>query len=227
VGIIVIGVLIALGAEQVVESWQWREKVAIAKKSIDFEVNTQLDYSEEVVGFARCAPLYVDALESAIIRHDSGAIGKLHDVQPPFDPHPWRSTAWASAMSTQVTDHFERGELSQYALMFNSFEDIRVLQNSILSNFAEATTGRLGGPLDAASINVQLSAAERLRTELGLQAIIARALLEIADGSRNTGFEWKPIRRAKLQRVITRIEPEERLCERTAKAVSAAAGKAS
>ena len=79
VGIIVIGVLIALSAEQVVEDWQWHQKLAAAKKSIDFELNAQLDYSEEVVGLARCAPLFVGALESAILRHDSSAISKLSD----------------------------------------------------------------------------------------------------------------------------------------------------
>ena len=219
VGIIVIGVLIALGAEQMVETWRWHEKVAAAKKSIDFELNAQLDYSEEVMGLARCAPLFVDALESAIQRHDSRAIGKLHDTQPPFVPHPWRSTAWQSAMSTQVADHFERGELSQYAFMFTSFQDIRELQMSMLTNFADATTGRLGGPSDPASTNAQLAAAERLRTELNLQADIAGTQLRTADGKFTMDLGWKPIARTKLRRVLDMIGPESLLCEQTAKAL--------
>jgi hypothetical protein len=220
VGIIVIGVLIALGAEQAVETWRWHQKVDAAKKSIDLELNTQLDYSEEVMGLARCAPLFVDALESAILRHDSQAIGKLHDTQPPFVPRPWRSTAWQSAMSTQVADHFERGELAQYAFMSNSFEDIRLLQESMLTNFAEATTGRLGGPSDPATTNFQLAAAERLRTELDLQANIAETQLETARGRFAMGTGWQPIRRTKLRRVMDRIAPESLLCEQTAKAAS-------
>ena len=67
VGIIVVGVLVALAAEQAVEDWRWHEKVAAATKSIDFELNTQLDYSEEVMGFARCTPLFVDALEAGLL----------------------------------------------------------------------------------------------------------------------------------------------------------------
>lgn len=46
VGIIVIGVLIALGAEQLVEDWRWHERLAAAQKTIDFELNSQLDYSQ-------------------------------------------------------------------------------------------------------------------------------------------------------------------------------------
>jgi hypothetical protein len=223
VGIIVVGVLIALTAEQMVETWQWHEKVAAAKKSIDLELNTQLDYSEEVMGLARCAPPFIDALESAILRHDSRAIGKLHDTQPPFVPRPWRSTAWQSAMSTQVADHFERGELAQYAFMSNSFEDVRVVQESMLTNFAEATTGRLGGPGDPATTNFQLAAAERLRTELDLQSNIAETQLQTARGRFAMGAGWKPIQRTKLRRVMDRIAPESMLCEQTARALTPAA----
>jgi hypothetical protein len=223
VGIIVVGVLIALSAEQWVESRHWHEKLAAAKEGIDLELNTQLDYSEEVMGLSRCAPLFVDALEAAILRHDSGAIGKLHDTQPPFVPRPWRSTAWQSAMSTQVADHFERGELAQYAFMSNSFEDIRRAQESILNDFADATTGRLGAPSDPAATNAQLAAAERLRTGLDLEANIAGTQLQVASGSFAMGPGWKPIPRANMRRVIDAIPAKSRLCEETAKAAMPAA----
>jgi hypothetical protein len=218
VGIIVIGVLIALAADQAIETWQWREKVATAKESIDLELNTQLDYSEEVMGLSRCAPHFIDALESAILRHDSRAIGILHDTQPPFVPRPWRSTAWQAAMSTEVADHFERGELAQYAFMSNSFEDVRRAQESILNDFAEATTGRLGGPSDPATTNDQLAAAERLRTGLDLEANIAETQLKTATGSFAMGPGWKSIHRAKLRRVANAIPAEVRVCEETARA---------
>ena len=59
--IVTLGVLIALGAQQLLETASWREKVASAKHSIDFEINDQLDYSEEVASFAPCAGPFVDA----------------------------------------------------------------------------------------------------------------------------------------------------------------------
>jgi hypothetical protein len=217
VGIIVIGVLIALGADQAIETWQWRQKVATAKESIDLELNTQLDYSEEVMGLSRCAPHFIDALESAILRHDSRAIGTLHDTQPPFVPRPWRSTAWQAAMSTEVADHFKRGELAEYAFMSNSFEDIRRAQESILTDFADATTGRLGGPSDPATTNAQLAAAERLRTGLDLEAIIADTQLETAAGSYSMGAGWKAISRSKMERVVDAIPAKRRLCEEIAR----------
>ena len=42
VGIIVIGVLIALAADQAIEAWQWREKVAPADEGVDLVVKAEL-----------------------------------------------------------------------------------------------------------------------------------------------------------------------------------------
>lgn len=223
VGIIVIGILIALGGEQLVEARQWHDKVEAAKDSINIELNTELDYSEEVMALSNCAPKFVNALESAILRHDSRTIAKLHDIQPPFDPRPWRSTAWQAAMSTEVADHFGRGELAQYAFMSNSFEDVRRAQEAMLNDFADATTGRLGGPSDPATINAQLAAAERFRTGLGIEAIIAGTELKTADGSYSLGRGWKPLKRQRLRRVIDAIPTESRLCEQTVRAAMTAA----
>jgi len=220
VGIIVIGVLIALAAQQVVESAQWRSKVNAAQTSIDFELNDQLDYSEEVLRFRPCAGPFIDALEAAILRHDATAIGKLHDTRPPFEPHPWRSTAWQSAMSTGVADHLSQDELDEYGFMFSSFNDVSRTQDELINDFAEATTGRLGGREDAGSTQLQLTAAERLRTQLKLEGVIANTLVTTAAGG--TIAAWKPIKRHRWQR-LRRDETlrEGAVCEQTVKAAAA------
>ncbi len=221
VGIIVLAVLIALGAEQLVEAAQWRQKVEIATTEIHSEIDDQLDQSDEVVRFGKCAGPFVDALEAAIVSHDKRAIGKLHDTQPPFEARPWRANAWQSAMSTQVADHIPPAELSQYAFMFSSFADILTLQNSIIGNFAEATTGRLGGPADPVSTSLQLSAAEKMRTELALQSEIAAVMVGVAAGTvEPPRGKWKPFQRhpsADYERTIRR---EGALCEDTVASVA-------
>src|SRR5437763_4298725 len=216
VGIIVIGVLIALSAEQLVETIHWREKVKSAKKSIDFEVNVQLDYSEEAMRFKPCAGPYVDALEAAILRRDAATIGKLRDIRPPFEPRPWRSTAWQSAMSTEVADHLDPDQLAEYAFMFTSFEDLRGNLNGIIDDFAEATTGRRGGPAAPASTQPQLSAAELVRTHLALQSSIAGTMVNLERG--RAELNWMPIQRHRWRRPRSAQE-EGALCERTATAL--------
>ena len=224
VGIIVIGVLIALGAQQVVEAANWRDKVASAKRSIDFEINDQLDYSQEVINFASCTGPFINALELAILRHDRAAIAKLHDARPPFEPHPWRSTAWQSALSTQVADHLGQDELDQYALIFTSFNDIARHQDAIINDFAEATAGRVGAPIDSASIQLQVTAAERLRTQLALVNAIADTTVKIAEGEVVAG--WRPIERHRWQRLKNETVSQRRQCLATVNAVFAPPARA-
>lgn len=218
VGIIVIGVLIALGADQVIENLRWREKVESAKKSIDFEINDQLDYSEEVTNFAPCVGPFVNALEASILRHDRAAVAKLHDTRPPFETRPWRSTAWQSALSTQVSDHLRQDQLDQYALIFTSFNDIARHQDAMINDFAEATVGRVGGPSDMASTELQLSAAERLRSQLALVNNIADTALQFAEGKLVAG--WKPIERHRWQRLKNETVSQSQQCLATVRSVT-------
>jgi hypothetical protein len=219
-GIVTLGVLIALGAQQVVDTGQWRQKVARAKTSIHFEINDQLDYAEEVMSFAPCVGPFIDTLETAILRHDRAAIAKLHDTQPPFEGHPWRSTAWQSALSTQIADHLPQNELDQYAVIFTSFNDIAELQDAMMSAFAEATVGRIGGPTDPVSTQLQLVAAERLRAQLAQINVIASAVThEIAAGKSVAG--WKPIERRRWQRLKNETVSQRQLCLATVKSVAA------
>ena len=223
VGIIVIGVLIALGAEQVVETIHWQSKLDAARKSIDFEINDQLDYAEEVSALGACTDPFVDALEGAILRHDRGAIAKLHDTGPPFKPRDWRSTAWQSAMSTGVADRLSREEVDQDGFMFSSLDDIDRVQDSVINEFAEATSGRVGGPADATATQMQVSAAERLRAHLKLEAVIADTLLRVSAGRFVAG--WNPIERHPWQRLNRdRVRQSGAQCLANARAVGAAAG---
>ena len=125
VGIIVIGVLIALGAEQVVETVHWNEKVHIAQENVGEELNALLIQSYEATQLDQCAPSWIDAAESAVSRGSSAALQILFDGQPPFSPRNWRSTAWQTMMSTQVADHLDKRYLNKQAFLFSPFEDIR------------------------------------------------------------------------------------------------------
>src|SRR5437588_6426268 len=80
VGIIVIGVLIALTAEQVVDAIHWHEKVRVAERNVNFEINVQLDAAEETLALSDCAKPFFDALDEAILRHDAKAIQAVYDT---------------------------------------------------------------------------------------------------------------------------------------------------
>lgn len=211
VGIIVVGVLIALGAEQLVEIWTWHQKVAAAERSLGFEINVQLDSAEEAVALHKCAATYFDALESAIGRHDSPAIQKLYSAEPPFEAREWRSTAWQSVMSTQVADHMDAVAMAQYGFIYSGSEEIRDLQESIVADLGQATMGRLAGAADPASAPLELAATERLRGELREVASISAGMLLVARGEIHAG--WKPIHRVRSPRLDNEIRSELQSCE--------------
>ncbi|MGN6848452.1 MAG: hypothetical protein ACTHJK_03080 [Sphingomicrobium sp.] len=105
VGIIVLGVLIALAAGQLVEAWQWRGKVSRAEAAMRLELaedDGPQAYARALIG--RC-------LDSQIARiHDGG--GTVPDRQlrqwiatysPPF--RVWDSEAWKIVLASDVGSH--------------------------------------------------------------------------------------------------------------------------
>ena len=64
VGIIVIGVLIALSAEQAVEAWHWHDKVSVVRRSLMGELGNDRARWELDVAQMRCALPYMDALDA-------------------------------------------------------------------------------------------------------------------------------------------------------------------
>src|SRR5437763_8229092 len=86
VGIIVVGVLIALGAEQVVEGWHWRDKVGRAESAMRLELAE--DDAPQAYGRVLVGP----CLDAQIVRiHDQAGhvpTSQLRewatDYAPPF-----------------------------------------------------------------------------------------------------------------------------------------------
>ena len=215
VGIIVVGVLIALGAEQMVEAWHWRDKVRVAERSLDFELNVQLDNAEGAVALSRCSADWFGTLEAAILAHDSRTIQRLYAGHPPYELRAWRSTAWQAAMSTQVADHMDAAQMAQYGFLYNGTEEARDLQKSMAADFGEATMGRLGGA-DSASTALQLAAAERLRGEVRDIKATSAGMLLVGRGGLHAG--WKPIHRIRAPHLDAEIKSELQSCETSANA---------
>ena len=105
VGIIVLGVLIALGAGQVVDNWSWNEKVRRAENAMRIEL------SEDDGPQAYARALIGQCLEAEITRIHSGAETASPDqlrrwiaaYSPPF--RVWDSEAWKVVLASDVGSH--------------------------------------------------------------------------------------------------------------------------
>ncbi len=115
VGIIVIGVLIALGAEQVVEASQWRDKVSRAEAAM------RLELAEDDGPQAYGRVIIASCLDAQIARIHDGAgrvpAGELRAwVQaylPPF--RTWDSEAWKAVLGSDVGSHMGPDRLVQWS----------------------------------------------------------------------------------------------------------------
>ena len=106
VGIIVIGVLIALGAEQVIEHWSWSNRVREAEASMTKELGEDdgpQAYAR--ISLSRCIDRQLERTQSALLdeRDHSAAFVPPQLSTPPF--RTWDSQAWQAAVSSGVTNH--------------------------------------------------------------------------------------------------------------------------
>src|SRR4051794_15624621 len=72
VGIIVLGVLIALGAQELVESWQWRQEVRAERASLTEEVSDSLSIIAVRTAQVPCVDRRLAEIRSILDRHRRG-----------------------------------------------------------------------------------------------------------------------------------------------------------
>lgn len=129
IGIIVVGVLIALGAEQVVETAHWSHRVADAEAAM----RTQLMQAERD-GYYRmavrpCLEAQLDVVQRALeASHHSGAAAPaVAAYRPPL--RPWQSDAWDSARSLQITGHMSTARLTAWSQSYFYVAAVHGTQN--------------------------------------------------------------------------------------------------
>jgi hypothetical protein len=167
VGIIVVGVLIALSAEQLVEAWQWREKVASADRAMQREMFW--DNGPEMlqrIAIEPCINAQLDAIRSAVEANAPRTeITRLVDgLYVPFVTydHVAEGNAGASDIATHMRK--DRSDLwtQAYAMMpmvdqTNAVENIDAAKIHALK--------RVGGPLTDTEESQLLQAVEAVRAD--------------------------------------------------------------
>ena len=118
VGIIVIGVLIALGAEQLVETAHWRSEVGEARDALGYELADSVGQGFEREHIYKCVEQRLDFL-AAIVDQAAGT-GRLPPLASPGSPpfRTWLDATWQTTMAGQTASHFTRRDLNVYGDMY-------------------------------------------------------------------------------------------------------------
>lgn len=107
ISIIVIGVLVALGAQQLVEDWNWTRRVTDAERALQRESRTNAQHAVEMIGVAPCVDAQLDPTEVWEAAVNDGTIQRLEPpVRRQLASHytmlaSIRNMAWANNQTEQ------------------------------------------------------------------------------------------------------------------------------
>jgi len=145
VGIIVLGVLIALGFGQIVEQWQWHRDVETARHAIADELVESAEQGAERLAIEDCLrgrigelsarlnttrgqwtadPLRLAPKAQLTPHWDNRAMGRVYSV--PL--RGWSQDAWDTAKSTGTLDHMRHNEVADYSAIYAEIAGIRDFQ---------------------------------------------------------------------------------------------------
>ena len=122
VGIIFVGVLIALGAEQAVEWLHWRNEIADARQAIDREVAYNVGAIAKREEEGPCIDRRLQEIRGLLNGNGSGLASKSRPPlgQPQlFRP---RTNVWQAALTGQVAGHMPLGTRVGYAEIYDGFQ---------------------------------------------------------------------------------------------------------
>jgi hypothetical protein len=105
IGIIVVGVLIALGAQQLAEDWHQRAELRDAEAAMTSELrDDDLPQAFTRAAIYQCYADQLDSIESAIASGDRTKVLALARAYAPI-VRTWDDQAWQAALASQVLAH--------------------------------------------------------------------------------------------------------------------------
>ena len=166
VGIIVVGVLIALGAEQAVETYHWQTKVSEARTQLRHEVGNDLALFDDRISQQQCVTRRINEL--AVIVTEASATGHLPPLGPISGPgsYTYPTSVWESHIAAETMTHFPAEQTAAisraYRFIGLARESSREEEQAWLMLKTMVGPGR---PIDPASISRLVEALEVARAK--------------------------------------------------------------
>jgi hypothetical protein len=177
VGTIVLGVLIALGAEQAVDAWNWHKDVRIVEDSLNDELADSLFAAEERIKITDCQRRTLDALDDLADK----SRGTLVIRNTPVSRNRvWGSSAWDAAVASGAIAHMPHDTRNTYAALFSFvhlFRDMNLRQQQLWASIGAYRRER---PFSATSRDRFVETVAQLRALTGTMNLGAKQFVEQA-----------------------------------------------
>jgi hypothetical protein len=194
VGIIVIGVLIALAAEQVVETLHWRHVAEAGRESVAEEIDNEYFAAAEMAIAQPCIDTQLQSIEAAVL-----APGPFRPVRVYSEgswsfvfrapARSWSHHIWDSVSNDGTAGHFDRDTRLGLASVFGLVDYLR--EKNVAAESLQQRLSALGRPIqpDAALRAGLVADIEQARSLYALMALVSNQLLGQGEA---IGFEPKP-----------------------------------
>ena len=113
IGIIVVGVLIALGAQQALDDFKWRRDVAAGRDALRVDYQNIILNARERTGLDQCLRARLNELAALLARTPGRTPGIGRFGSPP--ERQWVPVSWGSLVSTGVSAHMPPREMLIHA----------------------------------------------------------------------------------------------------------------
>lgn len=184
IGIVVIGILLAIGFDQVVEEIHWHQEVQKARKALHNDIMDLTDILRYRLEAENCVRQRLATLDK-IIEHPSDA-PEVHDFSPGIG-FALSTNVWQAQQYSQVLTHFKDEELFDLGAFYFQIANMQRIINEEAHSWQklEVLIGQPSrlGPADIAGLRVASSEASASNS---LIVLIARELL---DGTQKLGIK--------------------------------------
>jgi hypothetical protein len=182
IGIIVVGVLIALGAQQWAEQREWDHRAALANEAIKAEVGHAALMGYERQAIQPCLQGKIRELADKLDRSDGQWAAspmavknaQYYNVMPVAYRSPSRvffSDAWATAISDGTLNHLPAARVEDYSGLYNQLTHMRALQEEEQKAAASLTPLSYDGRIDdrmRAEMLARLAEVDRINSLMAL-----------------------------------------------------------
>lgn len=183
VGIIVLGVLVAVGLGAIATEIGWRNDVAKTREVLSVEFGEAIGQGRDTVRVAPCVERRLDELARIVATAERD--GKLPPMGSIGNP-PWRtwdSGVWESAVAAQTASHFPRDDAIGIASFYSFVAILRDNTSRELDSWTRLFNlvgpGRSIDPQEVATFNAAIGEARMVHRLMSLAAIRAEQMASI------------------------------------------------
>ncbi len=171
--VVVAGVLIALGAEELVSNWHWQGEVRKTDRRISDELRYNLVNAYERLAINDCLEPQLTELRDELGKDEPMWTGSrarfANDIYlPAFPPvyrspnRPWPRNAWETALNGEILSHFRPERVAEFAALFDEISSLQRSQSEELDLAASLGDLAFPGPISAAERRANLKLVAKL-----------------------------------------------------------------